>query len=147
MTDLKSASNRDPSNGEQQDVTSSKLLAAGSETNTTWTDPLAFVASGKWITVSVGETQLARSSEAIIVHEQGHLPVCYFPRVDVCVDAMTPIDHRTHCPRKGDASYFAVGGASGPIVAWSYEDPIPAARILKDYVAFYPDQTELHKED
>lgn len=119
------------------------VLPAHSQPAPTWQDPLAFVASSTVLTVVHEGTILAQSSDAIIVHEQGHHPVSYFPRQDVRLDALTAIDHSTHCPRKGDASYFSVDGL---VVAWSYEAPIPIAHLLKDYVAFYSDKVELRKE-
>lgn len=122
------------------------VLPAHSQPTPTWQDPLAFVASSTVLTVVYEGTTLAQSSVAIIVHEQGHHPVSYFPRQDVRLEALTAIDHSTHCPRKGDASYFAVGDVDGLVVAWSYEAPIPIARLLKDYVAFYSDKVELRKE-
>jgi len=122
------------------------VLAPNARPALTWQDPLAFVASGTVLTVVHKGTTLAQSSDAIIVHEQGHRPVSYFPRQDVRLDVLAAIDHSTHCPRKGDASYFAVGGADGPVVAWSYEMPIPIAHILKNYIAFYSDKVELRKE-
>lgn len=122
------------------------VLPAHSHPTPTWQDPLAFVASDTVLTVVHEGTTLAQSSDAIIVHEQGHHPVSYFPRQDVRLDVLAAVDQGTHCPRKGDASYFAIGDADGPVVAWTYEMPIPIAHILKDYVAFYSDKVELRKE-
>jgi uncharacterized protein (DUF427 family) len=53
-------------------------------------------------------------------------------------------DHHTHCPYKGDASYFTirVGGHSAENAVWSYERPYPAMAEIKDYLAFYPDRVD-----
>jgi len=126
------------------------LLAANTKTSPTWTSPLAFVAAGDEVSVTHQGLMLARSRDVIIVHEQGHTPVFYFPREDVQFSTFTLIDRTSHCPRKGDASYYEAKGTNGvpegAVIAWSYEDPIPMASILKNYFAFYPDNIELSRK-
>jgi len=126
------------------------LLAAHTKISPPWTLPLAFVAAGDEMSVTQQGLMLARSGDVIIVHEQGHTPVFYFPREDVQFSTFTLIDRTSHCPRKGDASYYGAKGTDdaleGAVVAWSYEDPIPMAAILKDYFAFYPDHIELSRK-
>ena len=48
--------------------------------------------------------------------------------------------HSTHCPYKGDASYFDLVGAGGETgnAVWSYEQPFPAVAAIQDHLAFYP---------
>jgi uncharacterized protein (DUF427 family) len=45
----------------------------------------------------------------------------------------------THCPWKGDASYYSivVGGDRNEDAAWYYPEPYDAAKDIKDYVAFW----------
>ena len=61
-----------------------------------------------------GET-IADSSRVLVMHETRLPSVFYFPRNDVDMNLLTRTAHRTHCPFKGDASYwtFNVGGLSG----------------------------------
>src|SRR5215218_5445433 len=54
-----------------------------------------------------GET-VVDSRHAKLLHEQAHLPVYYFPEVEVRMDLLEPTDHSTHCPYKGEASYWSV---------------------------------------
>src|ERR1700751_595109 len=54
-----------------------------------------------------GET-IADSRNAMMLHESGLQPVYYFPPEDVRVDLLEPTDKHTHCPKKGDASYYSV---------------------------------------
>ena len=122
------------------------ILSPGSRAETSFQKPLAFVAAGQKISVLLNGATIADSSDVIIVHEKGHKPMLYFPRGDVAMDLASLMEQTTHCPRKGDASYFEFGGTKGPAVAWSYEDPIPEAAVLKDYVAFYPDNLEFNRE-
>ena len=45
----------------------------------------------------------------------------------------------THCPHKGDASYFSIVTKSGtiPDAVWSYETPKDGVAEIKDHLAFY----------
>ncbi len=124
------------------------ILPPGTRTETSFQHPLAFVAAGQKISVLLDGTLIADSKDVIVVHEKGHTPVLYFPRIDVRMDMSQPLERSSHCPRKGDASYFEFAGdADAAAVAWSYEDPIPQASVLKDYLAFYPDHLEIKRED
>lgn len=100
----------------------------------------------KPVLVSRDGVELAKSNDAIIVSEQSargvYPPVIYIPLSDVST-ALTPIeDKTTHCPLKGDASYFAYNGAE---VAWNYDLPLPSSAVLKNYVAFYGDRVEIEE--
>jgi uncharacterized protein (DUF427 family) len=68
--------------------------------------------------------------------------VYYIPRKDVKMERLVHTSHRTHCPFKGDASYFSF--KNGPENAvWSYERPYDEMTVIKDLVAFYPDKVEI----
>ena len=68
--------------------------------------------------------------------------VYYIPRKDVKMDRLVRTSHRTHCPFKGDASYFSL--KDGPENAvWSYEQPYDEMSVIKDRLAFYPDKVEI----
>jgi uncharacterized protein (DUF427 family) len=65
--------------------------------------------------------------------------VYYIPRKDVKMDRLVRTSHRTHCPFKGDASYFSL--KNGPENAvWSYEQPYDEMSAIRDHLAFYPDK-------
>jgi uncharacterized protein (DUF427 family) len=74
-------------------------------------------------------------SEATIVLEGNH----YFPPESIDRRYFNPSSHRTVCPWKGRASYYAVevGGERNDAAAWYYPDPSPAAARIKDHVAFW----------
>ncbi len=93
----------------------------------------------KRVRVEFGGETVADSLGVLTLREQGHLPVYYFPKADVRMDLMTPTDHQTHCPHKGDARYWtiAAGGATAENAVWAYDDPFEQMAILKDHVAFY----------
>lgn len=86
---------------------------------------------------------LAESTAALRIMETGrepYDPVIYIPRGDVS-DVLEPVSGKsTHCPLKGDASYFA---AEGEEIAWTYDRPLEGSRPIKDYVAFHPDKVAM----
>jgi class 3 adenylate cyclase/uncharacterized protein (DUF427 family) len=87
--------------------------------------------------VFAGET-IADSTEALVLHETRLPPVYYFPRQDVRMDLLRRTAQRTHCPFKGNASYWSI--AAGDQVAenavWSYENPLQDAQAIRGYLAF-----------
>lgn len=90
-------------------------------------------------------TILAESTAALRIMETGrepYDPVVYIPRSDVA-DALQPVPGKsTHCPLKGDASYFTLDGQE---IAWTYDRPLEGSALIKDYVAFYPDKVTLEE--
>jgi uncharacterized protein (DUF427 family) len=90
---------------------------------------------------------IADTRDALELHEtmQGSTvaPVVYYiPRKDARMDRLVRSAHRTHCPFKGDASYFSVvGGAENAV--WSYEAPFDEMLGIKERLAFYPDKFEI----
>jgi len=80
------------------------------------------------------------SVRAMLLHESNLMVVLYVPREDVLA-TMTETEHTTHCPFKGDASYWdvAAGGQTASNAAWGYLEPQPEASWLAGYVAFYWD--------
>ena len=84
-----------------------------------------------------GET-VADSSRVLVMHETRLAPVFYFPREDVRMDLLVKNDHHTHCPFKGNASYWTirVGDNSAKNAAWSYETPYDESSSVKEYIAF-----------
>jgi uncharacterized protein (DUF427 family) len=75
---------------------------------------------------------------ALTVREAGAPAVYYLPRADVNMRRLVPSPHRTVCELKGQATYFDLQTEDGVIgnAAWSYEEPLEAARALARYVAF-----------
>jgi uncharacterized protein (DUF427 family) len=85
---------------------------------------------------------LAATSDAVLVDEQDHGLVFYFPRDDVQLGILVRTDHHSRCPFKGVASYWRLSDGIEP-VAWSYEDPYPEVAGIAGHVAFYQDQVQL----
>jgi uncharacterized protein (DUF427 family) len=94
----------------------------------------------KRIRVVVGGETVADSRRAMLLHESGHQPIYYFPPEDVRSDLLEPSDRHTHCPKKGEASYYTIRVGANVVEAgaWYYPDPIPEAPpLLGGLIAFY----------
>lgn len=96
------------------------------------------------VVVTVGDQVIADSLNALILHEGGLPDVFYIPREDVAFTQLSRTDHSTHCPFKGDASYFSIpaGGPRSGNAVWSYESPLPGVEAIRDHLAFYPDRVD-----
>jgi uncharacterized protein (DUF427 family) len=79
-------------------------------------------------------TVLAESDQTVEV--EGNQ---YFPPGAINKQFFKPNDHHTACPWKGLASYYdlEVNGKKNASAAWYYPEPKPAAKQIKDYVAFW----------
>ena len=105
--------------------------------------------SNAHVKVMLGGEVIADTREALELHEsvgEGKktvAPVVYYvPRKDVKMDRLARTAHSTHCPFKGDASYFSV--VDGPENAvWSYESPYDEMAAIRERLAFYPDKFEI----
>jgi uncharacterized protein (DUF427 family) len=91
---------------------------------------------------------VADTRRALALREGPLPPAQYIPREDVNMACLHPTTHSTHCPFKGDASYFTVsaGGQTAENAVWTYEAPLPGVGDIKDYVAFYPEKMDAIKE-
>ena len=75
---------------------------------------------------------------AQMLHETGLLPRWYLPSADVTEGVLTPSDTTTHCPFKGDASYWhlTVGDRRVDDAAWSYPSPLDGCPDISALVSF-----------
>ncbi len=92
-------------------------------------------------TVSWNGNVIAESNNAVKLFERKHDAVFYFPQQDVRTELMERTDHATHCPYKGDASYWTLkeGDSVAENSVWAYESPIDAVAGIKNMMAFYLD--------
>ena len=97
-------------------------------------------ASKRVLVRSVDGTLLAESLTATRLIESGKTiydPVWYFPPDSIHVALERQLG-TTHCPLKGDASYFSALGIES--IAWSYETPLDFSLPIKGLIAFYGDK-------
>ena len=76
---------------------------------------------------------LAASDRAVALDETGLPTRLYLPRDEVRMDLLSPSGTTSHCPFKGDATYFSAAGAKDAF--WVYESPseedaLPVAAML-----------------
>jgi uncharacterized protein (DUF427 family) len=84
------------------------------------------------------------STRGALLHESNILPRLYVPLDDVRADLLERTDHSTHCPFKGDASYWSVrvGDHVAENAVWTYEEPIDEASWLRGLVSVYPERMD-----
>jgi len=95
------------------------------------------------VTVSFDGEVLADSVRALLVDEQDHGLVFYFPPDDVRLERFVADDRTSRCPYKGTATYRRLGHSGTDVLAWSYNDPYPEVIRLAGFVAFYQDVVDL----
>ncbi|HTH60221.1 MAG TPA: DUF427 domain-containing protein [Paraburkholderia sp.] len=86
-----------------------------------------------------GGVTYADTHDALTLAESGLPDVVYFPRADVNMARLERSTHTSHCPYKGDASYYHLRTEDGLIenVVWSYEAPLDGVRRIEGYLAFH----------
>ena len=108
--------------------------------------PITISPAGRRVWVRFGGEVLADTSDGLDLQESTYPLVHYLPRSAVQMDRLIKTAHSTHCPYKGDASYFSIIGKDGTRVenaVWSYETPFPAMKQITGYLAFYPNKVEI----
>ncbi len=106
--------------------------------------PITITRNGNRVRVTFAGQVIADSSRALTLHEVGYRPVHYIARAYADMSLLTPTSHATHCPYKGDASYFTISanGRTADNAVWSYEHPFPAMAEIAGYLAFYPKRVD-----
>ena len=110
--------------------------------------PIAITRNARRVRVHFAGRVIADTCRALTLKEAHYPPVQYIPREDVDVSAFTRTTRHTHCPYKGEASYFtlAVDDRSSENAVWSYEQPFPAVQEIAGHLAFYPKQVDAIEE-
>lgn len=86
---------------------------------------------------------IADTRDAVRMDEGSYPPVYYVPRKDVKMERLIRTSHTSHCPFKGDATYYSVcNGRTAKNAAWSYERPFEAMAGIRELLAFYPDRVD-----
>jgi uncharacterized protein (DUF427 family) len=110
---------------------------------------IELVPSEQHIRVMVGGELVAESRRPLALHESHHRTRFYLPLEDVRDGVLEPSEKTTHCPFKGDASYFSVraGGELHRDLVWTYRDPLPAVREIAGRVCFYDEKVDFTVDD
>jgi len=108
---------------------------------------ITITANPKRIRVSTGGVVVADTTHALTLKEASYPAVQYVPRTDANMALLARTERTTHCPYKGDASYFSINanGKSVENSIWTYETPFPAMAEITGYLAFYPDKVTIEE--
>ncbi|MEU8489342.1 DUF427 domain-containing protein [Streptomyces sp. NPDC048641] len=107
--------------------------------------PITIEPTGGRVVARIGSQVVADTTRALTLREAGYPPIQYIPLDDVDQSLLTASDTHTHCPYKGDASYYHVtlpaGGRAD--VVWTYREPYEAVAPIAGHVAFYTDHVDV----
>jgi uncharacterized protein (DUF427 family) len=93
------------------------------------------------VTAAKDGVLLAQGDRTLLIDEQNHGLVFYFPRQDVRLDLLAAMPEKSsYCPYKGEASYWRLARGGDEAIAWSYDHPYPEVAQIAEYVAFYQDR-------
>jgi uncharacterized protein (DUF427 family) len=110
--------------------------------------PISIESNPRRVVVKLAGKVVANSTHALTLRESTYPAVQYIPRADVDMTLLERTDHTTHCPYKGDASYYSVraGERHAENAVWTYETPFESVASIKDHVAFYPNRVDSIEE-
>ena len=100
------------------------------------------------VIVRVGGAVIADTTRALVMRAPGSADTVYIPREDVDMTRLVRTTHATHCPYKGDASYWSVQSGARTVenAVWSYETPYDDVAPIAGYLAFYADRVDAIEE-
>lgn len=106
--------------------------------------PITITPTPQRVRVLLGGQVVAETTRAVTLQEANYPAVHYIPREDAQMALFEKTTRSTHCPYKGDASYYSIaaGGRRAENAVWSYETPFPAMAAIEGHLAFYPDRVD-----
>lgn len=109
--------------------------------------PITITPNPRHVRVTAGDIVIAETSNALTLKEAKYPAVQYVPREDANMALLERTDRATHCPYKGDASYYSVkaDGKTLDNAVWTYETPFPAMTEITGHLAFYPDKVKIEE--
>jgi len=110
------------------------------DSNYTFESPphkILFEPDARRLRAYVGASVVLDTTRAHLLHETGIPPVAYAPLEDFDAELLERTGTSTHCPFKGDASYWSlrVGDDLREDAVWAYEQPIEQATWLRGFAA------------
>lgn len=109
--------------------------------------PITITQNPRRVRVTVGDILIAESAKALTLKEAKYPAVQYVPREDANMALLERTERTTHCPYKGDASYYSIraDGKTLDNAIWTYETPFPAMAEISGHLAFYPDKVKIEE--
>jgi uncharacterized protein (DUF427 family) len=98
--------------------------------------PITIKPNANRVRVLFGGRAVGATTRALTLKEASYKPV------------LQRTDHTTHCPYKGDATYYSIraGDRVAENAVWSYEQPYPAMSPIAGYLAFYANRVDAIEE-
>jgi uncharacterized protein (DUF427 family) len=105
---------------------------------------ILFEPDGRRLRAFVGDRPVLDTTRAHLLHETGIRPVAYVPLEDFDEELLERTATSTHCPFKGDASYWTlrVGDDVREDAVWAYEEPLDEAAWLRGFAALAFDRAD-----
>ena len=109
--------------------------------------PITITQNPRRVRVTAGDVVIADTTKALTLKEARYPAVQYVPREDTNMGLLVRSDRVTHCPYKGDASYYSIkaNGKTLDNAIWTYETPFPAMTEISGHLAFYPDKVKIEE--
>lgn len=109
--------------------------------------PITITPTPRRVRVTAGNIVIAETTKALTLKEAKYPAVQYVPREDTNMALLERTDRVTHCPYKGDASYYSIkaDGKTLDNAIWTYETPFPAMAEISGHLAFYPDKVKIEE--
>src|SRR6201997_2784986 len=109
--------------------------------------PITITQNPHRVRVTAGGAVIADTTRALTLKEAKYPAVQYVPREDANMGLLKRTERVTHCPYKGDASYFSIvaNGKTLDNAIWTYETPFPAMAEISGHLAFYPDKVKIEE--
>jgi len=109
--------------------------------------PISITPNPRRVRVTAGDIVIADTTHALTLKEARYPAVQYLPREDTNMALLERTDRITHCPYKGDASYYSIkaDGKTLDNAIWTYETPFPAMEEISGHLAFYPDKVKIEE--
>lgn len=104
--------------------------------------PISITQQPGLVRVRFGGEVVAETSHALRLQEAAYPAVLYIPRADAKMAMLSRTLRSTHCPYKGEASYYSLRAGASQVenLVWSYEQPYKAMAEIAGHLAFYPDR-------
>jgi uncharacterized protein (DUF427 family) len=101
------------------------------------------------VRIEIAGTVIAESRRPLVLEETRCPTRFYLPQEDVHMEMLERTATRTHCPYKGDASYWSVrvGDRLVTDAAWSYENPLPQREDIRGLLCFYGSRVDSFEVD
>ena len=109
--------------------------------------PITIAPNPKRVRVLADGVVIADTTNALTLKEASYPAVQYVPREDANMGLLRRTELVTHCPYKGDASYFSIVSNDRTLdnAIWTYETPFPAMAEISGRLAFYPDKVKIEE--